>query len=167
MAMWSRCGRSEVDVKSHALHTSCAPGKPLIGGIPSTDRTSQFAKVGETTLYEVRIEMVLTSDQQFYVTLNGVPAGGSAPVGPLVGGPSRFQTENFGAVEVRTIDVESKPVNVQMEQLTRGVGAGGGLEVDAVEGAYLPEGLDQAVDGDRWGEGRVGGTNHPGTLPSV
>ena len=31
-------------------------------------------------------------------------------------------------------------------------GAGGGLEVDAVERADVAEGLDEAADDDRWGE---------------
>lgn len=46
---------------SHFVSAKNADGKALIGGIPSTDRVSQFAKVGETTLYEVRIEMVLVT----------------------------------------------------------------------------------------------------------
>jgi hypothetical protein len=33
-------------------------------GISSMDRTSQFAKVGETTLYEIRIEMTLRNDDR-------------------------------------------------------------------------------------------------------
>ena len=37
-----------------------------------------------------------------------------------------------------------------------------GLEVDAVEGAHLPEGFDEAAEGNRWGE-----RMHPGTLPAV
>jgi hypothetical protein len=34
-------------------------------GIPSMDRTSQFAKVGETTLYEIRIEMMLQNSEYY------------------------------------------------------------------------------------------------------
>ena len=33
-------------------------------GIASMDRTSQFAKIGETTLYEIRIEMMLLNDSR-------------------------------------------------------------------------------------------------------
>ncbi len=41
-------------------------------------------------------------------------------------------------------------------------GAGGGLEVDAVQRAHVAERLDEAADFDRWGEGV-----HPGTLPAI
>ena len=41
-------------------------------------------------------------------------------------------------------------------------GAGGGLELDAVERAHVAERLDEAADLDRWGE-----RMHQGTLSTV
>jgi hypothetical protein len=37
----------------------------LTGGVQSMDRQSQYAKVGETTLYEIRVEMVIPFQSNF------------------------------------------------------------------------------------------------------
>jgi hypothetical protein len=37
----------------------------LTGGVQSMDRQSQYAKIGETTLYEIRVEMVIPFQSNF------------------------------------------------------------------------------------------------------